>query len=418
MADIDLDIPSIRADGAAGHTERARVTAFVADAETEALLLEGLSEFLPYGIDIRRMPCRQAIALLGKMPTPKVLIIDVSGEDQPIGVLVDLSQVVEPDVRVLVIGDRKDVNFYREITRGLGVLEYLYKPLARSMVARHFGRWISIGENITESVQGGRVISITSTGGGVGATTIATNLGWHFATDIRRHTLLLDPNLHTGTAALALGVKGDAGLRTALELPQRVDQLFIERSAQPVTDRLSVLSSEEKLTEQPTIAPGATLHLLNILRRRYNFVLVDVPFQPQLLNRDLIELSDQRVLVMDPTLRSMRDVLRLLALTNGAVQSRRALLVLNRLGQPGTLSLQQVEEAIGIRPDVTIPYLPRMLGQAATAAKLAVAVRGPFRNAILTLAQEAAFVRVAEPEDGLATVASRSGWRGLLGRHR
>ena len=416
MADIDLDVSSVRADGAVGRAERARVTAFVADAETEVLLLEGLSEFLPQGIDIRRMPCRQAIALLGKMPTPKVLIIDVSGEDQPIGVLVDLSQVVEPDVRVLVIGDRKDVNFYREITRGLGVLEYLYKPLARSMVARHFGRWISNGENAIESVQGGRVISITGTGGGVGSTTIATNLGWHLATDIRRHTLLLDSNLHTGTTALALGVKGDTGLRTALELPQRVDQLFIERSAQPVTDRLSVLSSEEKLTEQPTIAPGATQHLLNILRRRYNFVLVDVPFHPQQFNRDLIECSDQRVLVMDPTLRSMRDVLRLLALTNGASQSRRALLVLNRLGQPGTLSLQQVEEAIGARPDVTIPYLPRMLGQAAIAAKLAVAVRGPFRNGILALAQEAAFVRVAEADDLPATDPNRIGWRSLLGR--
>lgn len=418
MADVDLDLPSVRADGAAGRPERAKVTAFVADAETEALLLEGLSEFLPQGIDIRRMPCRQAIALLGKMPTPKVLIIDVSGEEQPIGVLVDLSQVVEPDVRVLVIGDRKDVNFYREITRGLGVLEYLYKPLARSMITRHFGRWISNGENVIEPVQGGRVISVTGTGGGIGATTIATNLGWHLATDIRRHTLLLDSNLHTGTTALALGVKGDTGLRTALELPQRVDQLFIERSAQPVTDRLSVLSSEEKLTEQPTIAPGAAQHLLNILRRRYNFVLVDVPFRPHQLNRDLIELSDQRILVMDPTLRSMRDALRLLALTNGAVQNRRALLVLNRLGQPGTLSLQQVEEAIGARPDVTIPYLPRALGQAAITAKLAVAARGPFRNAILTLAQEAAFVRVAEAEDAPGVGASRPGWRKLLGRRK
>lgn len=418
MADVDLDAPTVRADGAAGRPERARVTAFVADAETEAVLLEGLREFLPQGIDIRRMQCRQAIALLGKMPTPKVLIIDVSGEEQPIGVLVDLSQVVEPDVRVLVIGDRKDVNFYREITRGLGVLEYLYKPLAHSMVARHFGRWIGNGEAIAEPVQGGRVISITGTGGGVGATTIAANLSWHFATDIRRHTLLLDSNLHTGTTALAFGVKGDTGLRTALELPQRVDQLFIERSAQAVTDRLSVLSSEEKLTEQPTIAPGAAQHLFTILRRRYNFVVVDVPFHPQQLNRDLIDLSDQRILVMDPTLRSMRDVLRLLALSNGAAQSRRALLVLNRLGQPGTLSLQQVEQAIGVRPDVTIPYLPRMLGQAAIAAKLAVAIRGPFRNGILKLAQEAAFVRVAETDETPGAGKSRFGWPSFLGRRK
>ena len=30
-------------------------------------------------------------------------------------------------------------NFYRQVTRGLGVMEYLYKPLMRDMVARYFG---------------------------------------------------------------------------------------------------------------------------------------------------------------------------------------------------------------------------------------------------------------------------------------
>ena len=38
-----------------------------------------------------------------------------------------------------VIGDRTDVNFYRQVTRALGVLEYLYQPLMRDMVARYFG---------------------------------------------------------------------------------------------------------------------------------------------------------------------------------------------------------------------------------------------------------------------------------------
>ncbi|TLU72713.1 AAA family ATPase [Lichenicoccus roseus] len=413
MADPGAALAAVHADAVAGRAERPSVTAFVADSATEAILLEGLSEVLPRGIDVRRMPCRQAIALLRRMPTPRVLIIDVSGEDQPIAVLVDLSQVVEPDVRVLVIGDRQDVNFYREITRGLGVLEYLYKPLARSMVARHFGRWINDGAVANEAAQGGRVISFTGTAGGVGATTIATNLAWHLATEVRRHTLLLDSNLFTGSMALAFGVRGDTGLRTALELPARVDQLFIERSAQPVTDRLSVLSSEETLSETPDIAPGAAQHLLGIVRRRYNFVLVDVPFQAQALNRDLIELTDQRVVVMDPTLRSMRDALRLLSLINTGPQSRRALLVLNRFGLSGTLTLAQVEDALGLKPDVIIPFLPRVVGQASIAGKHAVTGRGPFRSAILALAQAATFVRMAETQEAEARPAA-TGWRRLL----
>ncbi len=398
MADGSIAGAPLRQDASGALAERARFIAFVTDSASEAALRDGLSDAITGAIDIRRMPCRQAIAQLKKIATPQVIVVDISDEEQPISLLVDLSEVVEPDARVLVIGDREDVNFYRQVTRGLGVLEYLYKPLARSMVAQYFGPYVGSGKSGAEGIQGGRVISITGTAGGVGATTIASNLAWHFGADIRRHTLLLDPNLHTGGAALALGAKSGSGLRTALELPQRVDELLIERSAYPVNDRLSVLSSEEKLEDEPVVAPAAAQHLLASLRRRYNFIIVDVPFRPLQLNRDLIDLSNQRVVVLDPTLSSLRDALRLLSLPNGSAQSRRPIVVLNRLGQPGTLGRSQIRQALGMEPDVTIPYQPRLINQAAVLGRPAISSKSPFRTGLLRLAQEAAFVRHVETE--------------------
>ena len=101
--------------------DRPHVIAFVGDQATETVLREGLLEAMPQGFEIRRGTVRAAMAALHKMPTPHTLIVDVSGEDQPLSALSDLSDVVEPDVRVLVIGDRDDLNFYRQVTRGLGV---------------------------------------------------------------------------------------------------------------------------------------------------------------------------------------------------------------------------------------------------------------------------------------------------------
>ena len=69
--------------------------------------------------------------------------------------------------------------------------------------------------------------------------------------------MLLDADLYRGSCALLLNAKSGAGLRTALETPQRIDELFIERSAQPVTERLHVLSGEENLLEQVNYEPGA-----------------------------------------------------------------------------------------------------------------------------------------------------------------
>ncbi|MBU6498118.1 MAG: hypothetical protein KGJ41_07760 [Rhodospirillales bacterium] len=390
---------------------RPPLLAFVVDAESEAVLREGLTEAVPQGIDIRRGSVRAAIAALQRMATPRTLVVDVSGEEQPLSALSDLSNVVEPDVRVLVIGDREDLNFYRQVTRGLGALEYLYKPLLRDMVARHFGPLILHRAAPSEGVHGGRVVTVTGARGGVGASTIAANLAWHFGVEARRHSVLLDADLHRGSCAMTLGAKTGSGLRTVLEAPQRIDELFVERAAQPVAERLHVLAGEERLSEQPAYVPEASVRLVDALRRRYNFVVIDVPFSGQQLHRDLLMLAHQRVLVMDPTLASIRDTLRLLALPNGPLQPRRAVVVLNRLNLPGGLSRRHVEEGLKMKPDVVLPDLPKVVGHATSMGRPAAAVRGGFRSGLLHLAREVAFVRLLDSGDaeGVAALRPRTG---------
>lgn len=380
--------------------ERTAVLAFLADAEAETVLREALAEAMPQGMEVRRGNVRTAIAALARLPTPRTLIVDVSGEEQPLTALGDLSEVVEPDVRVLVIGDLEDVNFYRHVTRSLGALEYLYKPLSRDMVARHFRPFIAEESTTSEAVLGGRIVTVTGVRGGVGATTIAANLAWHFGVAARRHTVLLDPDLYRGTAALTLNAKTGAGLGTALESPQRIDELFVERAAQPVAERLAVLAGEEKLAIAPAYAPEAAGKLLEALRRRYNFVVADVPFAPLSIYRDLLDLAHQRVLVLEPTLAGVRDTLRLLALPPGKAQPRRAVVVLNRLGRPGGLNRRQVEDALKMKPDVVIPDLPRLVGEAASMGEPAVAARSAFRAGIISLAREVAFVRLLDSSVG------------------
>ena len=143
--------------------------AFVTDAQTEFALREGLEDAVPEKFEFRRAGVRAATALLAAMPTPLTIIVDLSGEENPLAALADLSQVVEPDVRVLVVGDQDDVNFYRQVTRGLGALEYLHKPLIRDLVARQFGPLLNRQVLPRDAVQGGRLVTVTGVRGGVGA---------------------------------------------------------------------------------------------------------------------------------------------------------------------------------------------------------------------------------------------------------
>jgi pilus assembly protein CpaE len=120
------------------------------------------------------------------------------------------------------------------------------------------------------------------------------------------------------------------------------------------------------------------------------------------------------VLVMDPTLASVRDTLRLMALPNGPMQPNRPVLVLNRDNLRGGLSRKQLEDGLKMRPDVVIPDLPKVVGQAASMGEPAVTPRGRFRDAMLQLAREVAFVRLLD--SGSADNAPVNGGPGRLRR--
>ncbi len=404
----DGRLSSLTEESASGRDDRAKLLAFVNDGASEAILREMLAEAGLAGMNIRRGNLRAAIATLAKAPTPQILIVDVSGEAQPLTALSDLSEVVEPDVRVLVIGEEESLNFYRLVTRQLGALEYLYKPLTRDMVARHFLPHLTGEPLAADNVQGGRVVTITGVRGGAGASTIAAHLAWHFGVAAGRHTVLLDADLHFGTSALLVDGKASAGLRTALEAPQRIDELFVERAAQPVSGRLFLLAGEEKPDQPPIYAAGAAEPLIEALRRRYNMIIADIPPAPLAFNQDLLALGHHRVLVLPPTLAGVRDTLRLLALANGRLQPRRPILVLNRLGTPGGLTRAQIEEALKVKLDVVIPDLPRQMGRAASFGQPAAGLRGEFRTGIHALAREVAFVKLPE-----AAPRRRVAWRWL-----
>ena len=192
------------------------------------------------------------------------------------------------------------------------------------------------------------------------------------------------------TAALLLNAPQGHGLRAALEAPDRIDSLLAERAAQPAADRLHVLAGLEELSEIPNYAEGAAATLLEALRRRYNFIVADAPFAPINFNRDLLDLGHQRVLVMQPTLACVRDTLRLLQLLPGVLQTKRATVVLNRLGMPGGLTRRQVEDALGMKVDVALPDLPKQVELATSIGEPLAGTRGPFRNGITELALQVA----------------------------
>lgn len=369
--------------------DRSTVLAFLLDDATESALRGGLVDQMS-SIQIRRGGIKGAVRALKGELSPRVLLVDISGiEDDPIKALDELASVCSPDIKVIVLGDRSDIEFYRLVTRRLGVDEYLRKPLTRDAVSFLIGPYIAGAAPEQDRNRGGRVVAVCGARGGVGATTIAANLALQVAEETRSHVALLDLNLRGGHAAMLLGVRPGPGLRAALENPEHVDGLLLDRVAIPIGDRLRVIAAEEPMDSDPMPTAAGVKQVVKLLRQRFNVIVIDMPMPPSAAEREALLLARQALLVLNPEVASLRDAQQMKRLINAQIGGGRVLTILNRANMPGALSLDMVKQGLGSKPEVIIPDMAKIVVRATNLGKPAVHDCPQLRRALMPLTQEA-----------------------------
>ncbi|MGE5270491.1 MAG: AAA family ATPase [Thiohalocapsa sp.] len=307
-----------------------------------------------------------AIAELPQQGWPRLLVVDIGGTSDPLPAINRLAEMGNPETEVVVVGERNDIVLYRDL-KAAGVAEYFYKPLVDSLLARTLTE-ISNGERTQQPLRGGRLVLVIGVRGGVGATTIATNLAWYFAEARRRGVLLLDLDLHSGDAAMQFDAQPGHALREALDDPRRIDQLFLERGVVPITNQLGLLAGLEPLSEQVELHEPAVLQLLQKVLAHYRYVVVDLPAQAAMSLPQILRLPATVLLVSDGTLACVREVGRWRELLGEKVANRPLLHVLNKKNADGALPEEEMLRVIP-PPDLTIRWDRHIMREAMMGTK-------------------------------------------------
>ncbi len=233
----------------------------------------------------------------------------------------------------------------------------------------------------------GKLIFVMGVRGGAGATTIAANLAWTLAETKRRHTALADLDLQKGDVALQLDTQPSHALHEALDHPERVDKLFLERGVKQVTDRLHLLTSLEPLNAPADVSEEAFLWLLDKLLPRYRVTIVELSPCIAVRVTWALSLPSTLLLVSNPTLAGARDLARWSEVIGANTSERNTLHVLNRPAPHGGLSQADFAKASGRAPDVTIPY-DRELAEAAALGIKAMQKCTAFQRSLARLVRE------------------------------
>ena len=149
-------------------------------------------------------------------PTPNVVLLETEtrGHDILAG-LDQLAEVCDAGTRVVVVGRINDVVLYRELVRR-GVSEYLIAPVSTIDVVRAI---CGLYAPAADAKPLGRVIAVVGAKGGVGASTIAHNLAWAIAGDLKLDAVVTDLDLAFGTAGLDYNQDPRRVLRTRFSRP-------------------------------------------------------------------------------------------------------------------------------------------------------------------------------------------------------
>src|SRR6476469_8973471 len=314
---------------------------------------------------------RNAVQSLSVSASPNILMVDLSESGDPLNDINALAEVCEPGTVVIAIGQVNDVRLYRDLVAS-GIHDYLLKPLSASQLrdALTHAQAVFAAPQASDPDAAKRHIStaVVGTRGGVGASTLATSLAWLFSADHKMPTALLDLDVHFGTGALALDLEPGRGLTDAIDNPSRIDGLFIERAMIRANDNLAILSAEAPINA-PLMTDGAAfVQLQEEFRQAFEMTVVDLPRNMLINFPHLLADVNVIVLVVEMTLASARDAIRILSWLKTNAAHAQPVIVANKV-QTGVAEISKAdfEASIERKIDFTVPYDQKA---AANAAKL------------------------------------------------
>ena len=312
---------------------------------------------------VRRGGIAEAIETYRHEPTPSLIFVESHSHGRDLlDQLGQLAEVCDANTKVVVIGAHNDISLYRELIRQ-GVSDYMVAPVQPMNLIKS----IATLYNDPETPFVGRTIAFVGARGGAGSSSIAHNFAHALSEQMQSNTVIVDYDLPFGTAGLDFNQDPLQGMADALNEPDRLDSVLLDRMLAKCTDRLSLFSAPAALDQDYTADQDAYDEVTRKVRAAAPYIVMDLPhlWSPW-LKANLIA-ADEVVIVATPDLASLRNAKNIIDLLKHSRPNDAApKLVLNQTEMPGRpeIPVKDFTAALGIEPCALIPFDAKLFGQA------------------------------------------------------
>jgi len=210
----------------------------------------------------------------------------------------------------------------------------------------------------------GKVYSFISNKGGVGKSTIATNIACTLAKRHPDRVLLIDASLQMGVCAHMLDLRPETSIIDAVREKNRLDETLMHQLSEPHPCGLRLLAAPKDAVEASEVDEDSMSLILSIARRAYDYVVVDTFPMLDSVVMAILDLSDTTHFVLQATVPNVIGAARHMDVMEGlGFRGERLKLILSRNHAQfsGNLEPKDIEERLGRKVDYEFPYSRRIL---------------------------------------------------------
>jgi len=300
---------------------------------------------------------------LARETQPEVVVVSL---EEPIARSLQTVESVAdilPQVPIIAYSSIGDPSYIRRAMQ-VGVKDYLVAPLEEEELGQAINSALAQEERRQQRLSGevepqayGTVVTVFGAKGGIGKTTIATNLATALVQKTGQSVALVDLDTRFGDVAILMDMPTDRSI-SDLALPEdEIDREAVQSCLYTHGTGVAILPAPIRPSEWHSIHPGHIEKMVSVLAATHDYVILDTPGTFNDIVSRALEMCTILLLTATPDLASLKDtILALEMLRSWSFPAEKVKIVINHTSDAHGDTRVDIRRVLGKDIFWTIPY--------------------------------------------------------------
>ena len=301
---------------------------------------------------------------LAKETEPDVIAIAV--EEPVVRALQTVEAVADllPQSPIVAYSSIKDPTSIRKAMLA-GVADYLVTPVREEdlinsihgVLAQEERRRARIAGEMDEPVACGTVLTVFGAKGGIGKTTISTNLATAIVQKTGQSVALVDLDTRFGDVAILMDIPVERSIADLALPEEEINREMLQDCLYTHNTGVTILPAPVRPTDWRNVHAGHIERVVTLLAQTYDYVILDTPGTFNDIVARALELATMVLLVATVDMASLKDTLLAIdMLRSWNFPQEKVKLVINSTNEATNVQPQEVKRMLGRDVFWSIPY--------------------------------------------------------------